>query len=257
MKFRNKVYEMSGRKPSVPIITLFMKNDLRYAYKRGNSRPMASKNKRLPYMQSIFWWRVMSRMKKGIMIANIDESAYTRVVKQNYSWLPISKSSSLINSRCVGRASLIFWLLTNGHWIGILTNKTTDSNAFCRFLLLVRSYCLICFGIESSHLKITLDNAPIHVSKKTQKGAEYLGIQMITLPPYSPILAPCEWVFGMSKSTLAQVKSIERINFGKRSGQRTIVDAVSKLTSTKGCRLWSLFVRNSKEIILRTTQPSI
>ena len=53
-------------------------------------------------------------------------------------------------------------------------------------------------------VKITSDNARIHLAIKTQIAAGYLKMNMHMLPPYSPQLTPVEWVFGMIKGLFRQ-----------------------------------------------------
>ena len=46
---------------------------------------------------------------------------------------------------------------------------------------------------------VTLDNASIHQAKKSIKAIKKLNINVIFLPPYSPMLVPVELFFSMIK----------------------------------------------------------
>ena len=78
--------------------------------------------------------------------------------------------------------------------------------------------------VRSEDVSYTLDNAPIHVSRRTKRAAEELGMKLLLLPAYSPSLAPVEWVFGMSKKILANQKQIKVINFNKSYGRNLIIN---------------------------------
>ena len=70
--------------------------------------------------------------------------------------------------------------------------------------------------VDTENVMYTLDNVSIHVSLKTKKEAEMLEMKLLLLPPYSPSLAPNEWVFGVSKRRLASKKKMKIINFSKK-----------------------------------------
>ena len=149
-------------------------------------------------MQWIFSKMVIDFIAEKKIIFNVDESTYSRSIKCNYSWLPFRESSVIINSNWTGKANIIFGLSTDGNWLAVISDKTTNSVNFWRYLLLLRKFVTIWMKIDSENVVYTLDNAPIHVSLKTKKEAEQLKTKLFLLPPYSPSLAPTEWVFGVN-----------------------------------------------------------
>ena len=57
-------------------------------------------------------------------------------------------------------------------------------------------------------IKILIDNASSHVAKYTKSFLESVGIELLSHPPYSPDLAPCDfWLFPKLKYTF-RVKNL-------------------------------------------------
>ena len=158
------------------------------------------------------------------IVFNVDEAAFSKSVKSNYSWLPRGLSWVLINSNWVGKTNVVFVLATNGYWMVVISNLSTDSERFWRYLLLLLHFIDLWIPKRAKDIQITLDNAPYHVSVKTKKAAEWLGLRLILLPPYSPSLAPTEWIFGATNKMLASKKKIKTINFSKQYGKTIIVN---------------------------------
>ena len=152
-------------------------------------------------------------IKDENIVFNVDEAAFSKSVKSNYSWLPRGLSWALINSNWVGKTNVVFGLATNGYWMTVISNLSTDSERFWRYLLLLQHFIDLWIPTRAKDIRITLDNASYHVSAKTKKAAEWLGLRLMLLPPYSPSLAPTEWVFGATKKMLASQKKNKNINF--------------------------------------------
>ena len=67
------------------------------------------------------------------LIFKVDEWSFTIAVKAEYSWLPVGKSSIVINDLWKGSASLIMALGSNGQWFGIIWQGTINSEVFWIF----------------------------------------------------------------------------------------------------------------------------
>ena len=196
---------------SLYYIKRFIKDELWYTYKRGSSRvPLASDSK-LKYLHWIFGLMIMNLISDGWTIINIDEASYTRSIKMDYSWLPRGYSNAIVNTLWRGRAFVIFALISRGEWIVFLGNKTTNSWNFIKFIFILSKYWEMWLYFKENEVIITLDNAAIHRSSRTKWAAELLKTPLHFLPPYSPNLAPTEWIFGLSKrmiDTKSKVMSI-------------------------------------------------
>jgi hypothetical protein len=73
-------------------IRRFIKNDLKYLYKKGSSRPAKIRSNPNIYSKSLFCVKILSELHRGRLIVNVDECGFTRSVKTEYSWLPRGKN---------------------------------------------------------------------------------------------------------------------------------------------------------------------
>ena len=86
---------------------------------------------------------LLKMVHKKQLIFIVDEWSFTRSVKAEYSWLPVGKSSSVINDVQKGSSSLIFSIGSNELWFGLIKHGTIDSKIFWIFLnLLFDKLCL-------------------------------------------------------------------------------------------------------------------
>ena len=255
MKFKAKFKKVSGRAPSDRVIHNYLKEELGYSYKRGSARPLQSSDPKLKYLQAIFSWRILEQILDDRLVINIDESSYFRSIKANYSWLQKGKRKSIINSIWRWSVNMIFGLWTNGNWIGTLSSTTTTKSIdFCRFLLIVHKFVMLCLSQNVEDVTVTLDNARIHLTWKAQRVAHMLVMKVMWLPPYSPSLAPVEWVFRISKKRLASQRDHTIINFSKNYSKIAITDTLNKMNSIVGSRIWLRFIEESKECIKRVLE---
>ena len=148
-----------------------------------------------------------------------------------------------------GRAAIIFALVSCGDWIALIGNKTTNSTFFIRFLFILKKFKEICLKVVEEPIIVTLDNASIHLTNNTKRAAEILKMKLFFLPPYSPSLAPVEWVFGMSKRILSTARSEGAINFGTKNGKLKVADSLKKINPDIGRRQWLKFISSMKNII--------
>ena len=235
----------------------FVKKELKYCYKRGSSRSYLSINDDLKYWQSIFALRVLKNLSLGKIFINVDESSFTKSVKSNYSWLPVGESHPIVNTWGTGRAVVLFALISNGDWLWFISKRTTNSEVFWNFIILLAKYIELWMDFSASESELILDNASIHLSTVTKQITRKLGLRMWLLPQYSPNLAPVEIVFGMLKSKLRMKKSKQVIKFSMISGRKEICDALAGFTKVKVSRLWLVFVREAKKAILEWRRTEV
>ena len=215
-RFSSRIERITKKSLHLHWINRWLKKELKYVYKRGNSRPTLSSDSKLKYIQWIFGCRVLDMIAERKVIFNIDEAAYSKSINCNYSWLPRGKSCAVINTNWIGKTNVVFGLATDGNWIAIISELSTNSIRFSRYLLLLQHFANLWMAVKTEDLRITLDNAPVHVSTQTKKAAEWLGTRLILLPPYSPSLTPTEWVFGSTKKSLASQRKTKCVNFSKQ-----------------------------------------
>ena len=123
LTFRMKINEVLNRELKPHWIRNFIKNNLRYSFKRGSSRNKRAKSSTSVYEQAVFSSKLMTRILENRLIVNIDESSFGRSIRNNYSWLPKSQNFGIINTMWSGRLTLIWGLASNGHWMYMSINN--------------------------------------------------------------------------------------------------------------------------------------
>ena len=201
-------------------------------------------------MQSIWAWQSLRDLYSNIIYINIDESSFTNSTKTEYSWLPKGKNNPIVNVWWSGRAVVLFALMSTGDWIWYISNKTTNSGQFWKFVLLVQKFVEMCTHITMDQTRILLDNASIHLSEFTKRITKMLRVRMMFLPQYSPQLAPVELVFGMLKRKISSKRRQKPINFSSIKGKKEISYTLNDFWQAKAKRLWLVFVNEAKKWIL-------
>ena len=232
------------------VIKEFIKTELKYSYKKGSKRPVACKKEDLIYMQSIFSWRVLKDLHQGKLLVNIDESSYGRSIKRDYSWLPVGTSNPILNINWAGRASVIFGLISNGSWLWMSVDETMKSLEYWIFIMILNEYLqALNLKWEASSIKLLVDNASIHISSESVNVWTYYDLEINSLPPYSPNLAPVEMVFGFSKNLISKKFTKNKINFENRSGKLAIMNSFAGLDTKLCLKLWGELVRQAGIVI--------
>ena len=91
------------------------------------------------YQQSIFSTSLLFEIYDEELTINIDESSFSKSVKSNYSWFSI-RQSSIINVYYQRKASLMWALMINGHWVWLMSKDTMTTQDFNKFIHLLRIY---------------------------------------------------------------------------------------------------------------------
>ena len=73
-------------------------------------------------------------------IINLDESGFSKSIKQNYSWLPRGRGSSIINEFFWGRANLVFAISNQGDMLGMITNQNVKSIDYWIFMIVLEKW---------------------------------------------------------------------------------------------------------------------
>ena len=142
-------------------------------------------------------------------------------------------------------ALVIFALWSHRKWLWIISNNSTNSNRFARFLLILQKFIILCLGEDLNKVTITLDNDPIHLLNKTRRASKFLDLHLGLLPPYSPAFAPTEWVFGVNKKMIWTLKEHKWVNFSKPSGEKVLIRWMKTIDKNLGQALWLQFITSS------------
>ena len=245
-----KVKEFFNRDIKPHWIRNFIKNSLKYSFKRGSSRNKRAKSNLSIYAQAVFSSKLMTRILQDRLIINIDESSYGRSIRNNYSWLPKSQNSGIINTMWSGRLTLIWGLASNGDWIWMSTNMTTTTEDFCIFMHILRAFVDKCCHQKSRIVTAVIDDAAIHLTEQSKSLWKGVGVELLGLPQYCPHLAPCELVFGMTKKVIINQVKYKGIDFSKSEGEVAIMDALGRLENYEAVNMWRGVMKIWKTIVV-------
>ena len=228
-KFKESIKQKFEVERSWTSIKRYIKQELRFSYKKDSSRPIAWNFQEHIYLQFIFSWRMLREIRDEALLVNVDESSYNRSIKRNYSWLPEGSSNPIINDRWFGRTSIIFGLVSNGEWLWINVDETTKSSDYWLFIMLLKKFLDSLKLNNWGAFKLLVDNASIHISKESRRTWAYNGFEINTIPAYSPNLAPVELVFASIKWFIKGLSALGKIDFQNRSGKVTVMNSFAKL----------------------------
>ena len=179
---------------------------------------------------------------------------FNRSLKSNYSWLPISKTNSIININAKGRWSVVVALWSDGEFLIQIFNSTVTSDLFREFIWVLTFALKYKSKNHLQNIVLTMDNASIHTSDKTRKLLSLFEYNVKYLPPYSPKLAPVELFFNIMKQKIRSFWSMRVINFDNKSGYEWILESVQSVNSSKVKSLWICSVKQAKQCIASTDE---
>ena len=208
------------------VLKRYIKNELKYAIKKAWSRPPKYWQPSIKSTKGLFWTELLRMVHERQIIFNVDECCFNRALKMDYSWLPVGRSSSVINDTWKGRASLILSVGSNSQWFGVIKTGTVNSKAFCIFLDLLEKVLMKtrCNGRFTP--VVILDNAKVHTSNYTKAVMSSLELKVRPLPPYCPEVAPVEPVFRAVKAKMRSRSPARIVDFSKQSGMEAIRDCL-------------------------------
>ena len=178
------------------------------------------------------------------------KQAFNRSLKNNYSWLPIGTTSSIININAKGRWSIIAAIGSDGEFIVQIVNSTVNSNYFQEFIWIMNYAFDITMKKQLENICLIMDNATIHTWENTKILLSNLKLNVRYLPPYSPKLAPVELFFNIIKQKIRANYSEEQIDFDKKSGQDCIYRSTNAVSKSNVKSLWIAFAKQAKLWIL-------
>ena len=256
-KIQRQIQEDTKEWYSIHTLRRFLKEKLKYRYKKGSSRPIKYRANRAQSAKSLFWSELLLMILRGETIINVDESSFDRSIRSNYSWLPRGADSSIINDRVKGKATLILGTWNTGEWIGVVIIGTVDSIKFCIFMKLLELIVKAVYSNDDKMLTVLIDNAKTHTSKLTRKIISKLAFKTRYLAPYWPEVAPVEQAFGLVKSKLRAYNPDSEVNFDKQSGAKIILKFLASISPSSWLKAWLDTVRESKKTILHWAVTSI
>ena len=227
----------------------YIKNVMKYSYKKGNSRPPVYVQRGTQLRKALFCTELLSLIANGEVIINCDESSFDRSVRQQHSWLPVGQSCQIINDWLKGRASLILATWNTGEWLAMIVMSTINSYKFWFFLkllsVIIRRHLV---SIQKSPV-IVIDNASTHSSGLSQEIIESLDLKVKFMAPYWPEVAPVERIFGKLKSKLRSMGGSMTINFNKLKGAELIFKLINSIDTSSWYKAWKVVIIEARKSI--------
>ena len=110
--------------------------------------------------------------------------AFSRDLKQNYSWLPKGSISQVINLNISGTWSIIAGIWLDGQFLWMLVHSTVDSKIFQKYMSILKYAISKRDKLKNLQVTITLDNATIHNSDSKIERLKQLCLNVDFLPAY-------------------------------------------------------------------------
>ena len=228
-------------------INRYMKGKINYSYKKGSFRPLAVKDHRFQLSK---WWfsaYLFRHLLSNPLIMNLDESSFDRSVRQDYSWIPVGVSESILNRTVEKKSSLLLSVFPDGEWIGMIKSETIKSEEFSIYLLILSKMIQELHWDNRRDVYILLDNAKVHHSFTTLKFITALRLKMIYLPAYSPEFAPVELWFKGIKSILKADISPSKLDYSKEDGALAIENALASISKEYIQDCWLKAIKQLEE----------
>ena len=171
-------------------------------------------------------------------------------IKKEYSWLPKGVTSAIINQIHSGSKSLITAFWSDGEFLWAMLDKTVKSDWFQWFLCILKYFLKLRKLDMYGDSVIMLDNASYHTAFDTQDIMKKLGMKVCFLPPYSPVLAPVEQFFKLSKARIKSTRVDSTTNFSSIAGAKAIINACDSISLDSRQKVWSDFIINMIGLIV-------
>ena len=250
-EIRQRIWQDLNVMYSPHTIKAFVKKELRWSYKKGCPRPNKYKTKKIWVSKALFCIDLINLMSERRLIINIDESSFDRSMKREYSWLPIGRSSALLNQNITGKSSLILEVSNRGSWFALVKESTMNARWFWIYLKLIEKAFRDQINEWPTIPVVIIDNAPTHTAKLTKKIADTLSFEIKYLPPYWPEV---EQAFNAIKSKFKSRHAATSIKFDSERGAQMILDLISSIQLKSWLDPWLNVCKEWRTTILKTVQ---
>ena len=210
------------------------------SYIKRSSIPISWNVPKLELTKQLFCIRLAHQLSEIKMVANIDESAFNRDTKWNYSWLATGRSFSNTNISFKGSINFISWITSSRETFNLFKYMPDNSNSFLKFLKYVWDY-FIEKGLEANEIGIILDNWAIHRANKVRRYWTSIGVKLYYLPAYCLELAPVELYFSQLKLKLTKRIEGNEISLKIHAFIGRVASNIHSFTKESILKLWHAF----------------
>lgn len=152
-------------------------------------------------------------MQKDTVLLFFDPCHMQHNMVPTRMWQPKGKNGTITIKSNSGRKRINILGALNFNQMDTITTLTEES---CNSVKVVEFFEKIKETYSNKNIVIVLDNASYNRSIYTRKYAEYYGIELFFLPPYSPNLNLIERLWKFAKKELVANKFCEKfVNFKK------------------------------------------
>ena len=131
---RNHLMKYNDIWVNTNLIRKILKNKLSFSFKRCSSRPITLNWKILKLKKILFLVRLCKMINRHSILANIDESSFSRNTKTNYSWSRKGEPSNWSTILFSGSISIVSAILSNGISVTGAMTGTMDQDVFIEFI---------------------------------------------------------------------------------------------------------------------------
>ena len=161
----------------------------------------------------MFWIQLLTAMKTSEYLINIDETSFTRLMKNEYSWIRIGENETINNIWFSSSMSMISAITSEGSTISWWVNGSINSDIFSKFIRNLKEFVMKKMKLQRDKVLLILDNASIHKSKSMRRLYLDEGLRVIFLPANAPELASIEKYFSIIKSRMLKESSGIQLNW--------------------------------------------
>ena len=227
-----------GQDVSCSKIRKYLKETLKFSYRKGSSKPWFVEVNKLKLGRVWFSYKIFEIINYRTLLVNIDETSLSNSVFHNRSWFLKGESGEIFSTWYKGSISVMLAVTSDGDYFGSPIKESVNSFIYKQFLENLEGWLKKKKGSQFSNIILIHDNAPIHRAYEWQEFMKYSQYQHAFLPPYTPEYAPIELVFSSLKSHVKKKQTKTLIDFKKEIGLRVIANSLSKLSRNTIMRCW-------------------
>ena len=174
---------------------------------------------------------------------------FSRSLKQNYSWLPKGIGNQIINTKYYGTWSLIAGICSDGQFLWMIVHWTVNSIIFQKYLSILWFAIDKRSDLKNHNVSLSLDNAPIHLSKETINRFHQLYFNVDFISAYSPMLAHVEIFFKQLKTKMRSCNEFRILNFNQQQGYTELWKRILELEVKSIQFAWKECIKIAMNII--------
>ena len=197
----------------------------------------------------MFWIQLLTAMKTSECLINIDETSFSRLMKNEYSWIRKGENETINNIWFSNSMSMISAITSEGSTISWWVNGSINSDIFSKFIRNLKEFMMKNMKLPLDKVLLILDNASIHKSKSMRRLYLDEGLRVIFLPAYAPELAPIEKYFSIIKSRMLKEASGIQLNWRSNNAMEKLSRVFMKTTREEIIRLWTTLTKEMNNLL--------